>query len=602
MPSLRVGTSTATLVRLAREIKAQRALEREEEAKRQFAEQLIKSQSSEWTAPEIDTSQPPGWFHEPQKAAFLSHSKDIVACAGHQSGKTEAEAHWTLMELQRCAPFIAWMGFGNHIFCGPTLTLLQDQAIPAFRRVFEAKHGLGKYVGGNKPSFKFSKEGLKKLFGWTGIEVLVKFAYASDSSNLESVTACSGTWDEAGQKENKEASLEAFDRRLTVARSTTFGKMKEWIEEDETRLKCFGWWIERYYNREGPDAVFGRRMFGTTPYEWNWFKTKVYDRALKGDEGFELVSFPTWANPRNSKEKCFADKEHMPEWRWVMMYEGRYTKPAGVIYDVYTVVERPFIEPDWQRAAGHDFGKLNNAGVWAVRHPTRTSKTGKPQWIVYSSYHKGNRTVAEHIASYIYGEDPAYQLDELYRRDPMKWRCGRQIDEESGLWAPVTPLAWGGNPTSEDDSRELYTTNGYPILQPPVGGVMEGIDFLYGMLKDEEIVVCSDLNQVIYELDNYSYEIGDDGEADEAKIHRKSKWHRADCLRYLAVGIAFAAGMVRIISPRGGSEDEEKHDIRKLRPPREDDPVVDLGGRRTVSGAIAARNEVLFGSRQQMKT
>lgn len=454
--------------------------------------------------PEKDYRQPPDWFHDGQKAVFASTAQDVVACAGNQGGKGWTQPEWLLRELQRCAPIIRRDGWGTVIFAGPTLTLLSAQTIPTLRRVFEDREKLGRQILGNKPSFRFSREGVRKLLGFDIDDILkVDFAYANDSSNLESTTAIIGVWDEAGQKENKQESLEAFNRRLGVARSTTFADVLQYAPD---------WWIERFYNVEGPDATFGRRLWGTTPYEWNWFKNLVYDLALARRDGFDLVNWPSWMNPRQSREKCEAVRATMPEWRWQMMYLGLFTKPAGVIYDTFDYAEDTiddFEVPDsWPKWPGVDFGAINLAGVVLTEVPEsvkdfRVGDVHIPPktLLLIREYHAGRqKTYPDHIAAI---------------RGPYKLQTGA-----------------GGNKHGEDDSREAFRANGMPLEEPPVNDVEVGIGCVYAQVKSKGLKVFRSCTGIIADFQGYSREVDVNGDPTE-KIADKSSWHRLDALRYL---------------------------------------------------------------------
>ena len=268
--------------------------------------------------------------------------------------------------MQRCAPLLSELTGPNKclkaIFAGPTLNLLQGEAIPAFRMLFEEEERLGQLVMSPKPVFHFSREGLYKLLGTADFPCSVHFAYTNDSSNLESLTACCGVWDEAGQKENKEESYEAFTRRLTIAKG----------------------------------AGFGRRLWGTTPYEWNWFKRRIVDPAIANLHGMEFVNWPSWMNPNVSEENCREElAKGMALWRWEMMYLGRFTRPAGLIFDCFDFelnTTAPIVlDPgQWKIRPCADFGNVNFAGGWIAESPD------SPVFYALGEYHAAeNRTVGE---------------------------------------------------------------------------------------------------------------------------------------------------------------------------------------------------------------
>lgn len=388
------------------------------------------------------------------------------------------QAYWLLREIQRCAPLIQELGEGKFIYAGPTLTLLEQQAIPAFQALFCDELELGRLIMGRKPKFEFSKEGLQKVLGFTNCPVTVRFAYTNDSSNLESMTALAGVWDEAGQKENKLASLYAYNRRLKVAQS----------------------------------KGYGRRLWGTTPYEWNWFKTEVHDLAEKGQEGFGLFNFPSWMNPRVSEAECRKELDKgMPLWQWQMMYLGQFTRPAGAIYDCFDnqkhVCDRFEIPAQWPRFIGIDFGQVggHTAAIYLAQDPARG---------IYYAYRvycpKEPKPVEQHVMAMRKGE-------------------------------PLNLRVFGGS-HQEDGWREAFSAKGLHVLEPRVSEVEKGIECVYGAFKRDQLIVFRDLQNLIAEILSYSRELDDSGEPTD-KIQDKSKYHRLDGLRYVGSSIWTGPGM-----------------------------------------------------------
>lgn len=481
-----------------------------------------------------------------------------------------------------------WLGFGRAIFAGPTLELLKTQALPTFKQVFEDEFKLGKLIEGNKPYFRFSNAACKRVLNFV-TQIRIRFAYTQDSSNLESVTAICGVWDEAGQKENKRESYEAYDRRLNIARSTTFGQMAKWIEKNPERKRILQWWLDTYYKWEGPDATFGRRFWATTPYEWNWFKTDIYDVAQKSKNGFELINFPTWLNPRNSKAKCFEALETMAEWRWRMMYEGLYTKPAGAIYDCFenkpelfvdtvglgritdfrgeTNVCRRFDVPmDWPVYIGNDFGPNNTAAVLAAKELVDAiDEDGEPirkptgRYFGFGAYKKGGRTGEEHAwavrcAACGYGLYLEFE-EALARWSKNPERTQRQPGSEPPpeIQAVLNkcflrPKCIGGN-LSEQGWRESYLLGGLKLWSPPkmpqsstLTFVDIGITCVYDGIKTRRLILFSDIDEQvegpgpIAQISNYSYELNDAMEPTE-EIKDKAAQHHCDALRYLCMDI-----------------------------------------------------------------
>lgn len=428
----------------------------------------------------------PEWAHEGQREVWEDDRQDIIACAGTQGGKTALNPYWLLREIYRTRFLAKQLGVGNHIYAGPTLTLLEAQAIPAFEALFVDELKLGRLVKGGKTKFYFSEEGAKRLCGFA-VKIVVHFAYANDSQNLESMTALSAVWDEVGQPDNKEASFEAMNRRLKIARA----------------------------------AGFGRRLFTTTPYEWDWFKRRLVDYVGRVDS-YGYHSWPSWLNPLMSEEGCRDELARgMEKWRWEMMYEGKWTRPAGAVYDCFdsrvetkatgeTNVVEPFeIPQDWHIHLGWDFGPANTACSAYAEDP----KTGI--FYGFMSYHGASESAEKHV-----------------QRVREKTKRKEQI-------------AWGGS-NGEDEWRRKYKQAGMFIRLSPISGpgsVGAGISAGYQMISTRKVKWFSTLTSMISELQSMSYIVDGDGRVTD-EVRDKRVWHRADTFR------AFASATARKITPK----------------------------------------------------
>lgn len=420
----------------------------------------------------IDAEKCPESAHAGQRELWDCVAQYVVAVCGHQSGKTYLSAYWLLREIARTAQLADEdnMKRAVYLYVCPTLTLAEAQAIPNFQRLFEDELKLGKLYKGSKTKFVFSADGAARLTG-KARQIEVRFCYATDPNNLESVTAMAAVWDEAGQSDNNELSFEALLRRLTM------------------------------YTKKGA----GRILFTSTPYEMNWFYRRVYIRARVREAGYHLVNWPTWFNPEQSEEAALAAREEMPRWRWEMFYLGQFTKPAGAIYDCFDpekhVVKDFKVPSHWPRYVGVDFGEVNMAAVFVAVNP----ETG--QRFVYDSYYAGDKGEAKDRAVFRHVQR-------------IKQVLGGHM---SGCW---------GGARSETKFRAIYRREGLFIKLPKYAGLEEGISKVYGELVAGDLFFFRDgASKVIQDMEDYSREIDESGEP-KIKIQDKHRWHRLDSLRY----------------------------------------------------------------------
>jgi hypothetical protein len=392
-------------------------------------------------------------LHYGQTLAWESLRRFIAVIAGTQSGKTSFGPWWLQREIKMRGP-------GDYMVVTPTFPLLEVKALPEFRRLFEQTLKLGKYVGSPVRRFEFSPEGLRRMFGAGADPTYVYFGYAADPDSLESATV-KGLWcDEAGQKKFKLASWEALLRRLSIHE--------------------------------------GRALITTTPYDLGWLKTQMYDKWTKGDTSIELVNFASIMNPVFPRAEYERARRDLPLWKFRMFYQGRFERPAGLIYGNFNTDKhtcpRFTIPSDWQRYLGVDFGGVNTAGLFYAEEPTTKKLYG------YREYKGGNKSAKEHTADLLEGE-------------------------------PMVPVVVGGS-KSEGQWRREFRIAGLPIQEPDISEVEVGINRVYGAHARDEIIYFDDLAGVLAEKGSYSRVLDADGEPTEA-IEDKSSFHFLDAERYI---------------------------------------------------------------------
>lgn len=408
-------------------------------------------------------------MHDAQKVLYSLEEQEVAAIAGKQSGKTACGPYWSLREIQR-------KGGGAFLVIGPTFPVMNKQLIPSCQAVWERRWGMGEYKQGDK-KFVFNERGLAML----GVpDAIVWFCFAENPNSLVSVTACGAWLDEPGHPDFSREANEEIDARLSVNR--------------------------------------GRKLYTSSPYAFNYFKFDVFDKAAKryfieqgevkceerpnGDSNVAVVSYRSKDNPSFDDERWWELKEKMPAWKFSMHYEGKFTKPAGVVFDCFdesNLCKRFDIPPHWKRVAGHDFGPLHTAGWWMAQNPENS------KWYVYAVYQDGGKSTEEH--------------SEAFRNKAEGKLLG----------------AWGGT-WSEDTWRADYSLRDYPISRPPIRDLMEGIDRMYAMLKANDLVIFDDL-PVVQDFYEYAYEIDDLGEPIQGKITAKEKFHILDSGRYVVSAV-----------------------------------------------------------------
>jgi hypothetical protein len=311
--------------------------------------------------------------HRGQRKAINSLKRFVAITSGTQGGKSSILPVLMDKEIRR-------MGQGDYLVATPTFTLFRKKLKGEILRYFAHYLKAGKWNEGNL-EFTFYPEYEKEIFGerydpYKQTRLIVGYATKPDS--LESATANAAFLDEAGQDDFKLGSWYAILRRLSLAAS---------LDETEEGNE----WME---------GIPGGRVFiATTPYNLGWLYTKIWkpwDDARKAGEDhpeIDVINFRSIDNPAFSQKEWERAKRDLPEWMFQMMYEGLFTRPAGLIYPNFTdefIIPRFEIPDHWNRYIGSDFGGVNTAAVLYAKDPSSN------KFFAYRTYHTGNRTAAQH--------------------------------------------------------------------------------------------------------------------------------------------------------------------------------------------------------------
>ncbi len=423
--------------------------------------------------------------HAGQWTAWTSRKRFIAVIAGTQSGKTSFGPHWLFKEIQERGP-------GDYMVVTPTFAILDKKALPEFLKVFGRWYGLGRYYV-QKRCFVFSPEGCRRTFGHYDPETptQVWFGYAEDPDSLESATIKAAWCDEAGQKKFKLGSWEAIRRRLSLAQ--------------------------------------GRALITTTPYDLGWLKQKLYDVWKEAKDAgpealakcdIDIVRFDSTENPNFAQAEFLAAQLTLPPWKFALFYRGIFTRPAGLIYGSFKDLPagagghliKPFpIPAHWKRFIGLDFGGVNTAAVKLAQRP------GTKKYIVYATYHAGERTAKEHVRELLKGEPRGAVIKAV------------------------------GGAKSEGQWRREFGKAGLIVAEPPVSDVEVGIERVYAAHADDSVLVFDTLGEYREEKMTYSRKVDEEGEPLE-EIEAKNTFHIMDAERYVQAllrhGLQGAGGAV----------------------------------------------------------
>lgn len=398
-------------------------------------------------------------LHKGQKRVWDSEARFVFMLGSPQVGKTCLTPHWLHREIQR-------LGDGDYLAATSTYDLFKLKMLPEFTEVFERILRVGRYWSGLRifeladnlvPGKFLAKQENDRMWG----RIILRSADAK--AGLEAATVKAAVIDEPGQKEFTREAWEGIQRRLSLS--------------------------------------MGRVLGTTTIYGINWVKHDIYDRWRMGDKDIDVIQVDSLNNPAFPKEEYERARRTLPPWKFKMLYQGEFEKPAGLIYDSFDgdicKIGRFPIPKQWLVFTGHDFGGANPAAMFYAQDPA----TG--YFYAFREYLPGGgRSTAQHAEEF------------------------KKITEGYNV------IKRAGGSHQEDEIRQGYTAHGWHIQEPKLMKVEAQIDRVYALHKLNKLFVFDDLRNYLDEKSSYSRELDENYNPTE-RIQDKERFHLMDAERYI---------------------------------------------------------------------
>ena len=368
----------------------------------------------------------------------------LAAVAGTGAGKTLTGYFW-LHSRMEADPGLTWgVAEPNYPMLAKVITTSSDPERPDLLSFLRSI--------GHKPQYHAVDRIIETLFGQI---------YLGSADNPDSMqgAALKGYWlDEAGQM-----SLRAFETAL-----------------------------------QRVSMMQGQVLLTTTPYNLGWLLTEVVQRKGEGVHVEQWRSIDRPGYPRESYEYM---RNHLPLWRFRMLFDAQFERPAGLIYSLFDeracVIPRCPIPPNWEIYVGHDFGAANPAALFYAMNP------GTGQFRLFHEYLPGaGRSIYQHV--------------EEFKRITQGHNVIRRV----------------GGSHQEDEIRQGYSAHGWHIIESKNNKVEFQILQVQGMHKLNKIEVFSDLSHYLDEKRTFSRELDDNGQVTD-KIEDEQRFHLMAAERYL---------------------------------------------------------------------
>lgn len=382
----------------------------------------------------------------PGQANILTNLKDriLAAIGGTGSGKT-VTGYWWLHSRMETYPGFTW-GVAE-----PTYPMLDKILLNSSDPGRPTLEGYLRSVG-HHPVFSKVERIIKTDFGQI-------YLYTAENPDSMQGASVKGFWlDEGGQM-----SLKAYETALQ---------------------RC--------------SMMAGQLLITTTPYNLGWLLTEVVNKKGQGIAVEQWRSLDRPGFPRESYEYM---KQRLPSWRFAMLYDAQFEKPAGLIYQSFNericVIDRFPIPTSWLVYSGHDFGPDNPAALFTAQDPAT-----------------GN---FYHFQEYLPGAGVSvYERVEAFKAMAKGYNVLRRV---------------GGSP-EEAETRQAYNAHGWVITAPKIKHVEPQLDKVIGMHQLNKIYAFRDMAHYLDEKRTFSRKLDDSGQVTE-QIAEEAKFHLIACERYL---------------------------------------------------------------------
>jgi PBSX family phage terminase large subunit len=293
--------------------------------------------------------------HLHQQQILDSTAEQILAVAGHRSGKTSVGAVWLINEI---ANDIRAGVKSDYLILGPTYRILNQSTL---RTLFAYwPKGLGTYK---------KQESLIELVN--GGIVWIRSADKPDA--VEGLFARKAWLDEAA-----------------LCTEVTYDKV-----------------CQRLVQKAGEPR--GRLLMTTTPYGSpnSWMNVRLIEQRRFLPWLF-FINFSMADNPYIDRAVYDRAKATMNESLFQRDFEGRFVQIEGLIYPEFNRIDHtcvPFEVPaHWPRWAGLDYGWSDPTSIVGITYDPDSKK-----FYVYNQFYK-NRQLAEKIGGYINGYKFSYTI------------------------------------------------------------------------------------------------------------------------------------------------------------------------------------------------
>lgn len=379
------------------------------------------------------------------------------------------------------------------------------------RIIIKAGRRGGKTVGIAKRAVKRFLKGRRQLYGAPTIEQVDAFWFEVCKALAEPIAA--GVY----KKNESDHTIEVPNTKQRIKAKTAWnadtwrGDYGDDVYLDEYQLMQEDAWdnaIAPMLLDNNGDAVFiftppSLSSTGTSRARDPRHASKLFQTAKADTSGrWATYHFTSHDNPFISQEALgdITKDMTMEAYRREILAQDDDIQLSWLVYSPFNSlvckIPRFPIPQTWLIYSGHDFGSANPAALFVAQDPATSF------FYAFKEYLPGTRAT------------------------------DKQVDDFKELTKGYNVIKRVGGNHAEQDSRQNYTSHGWPITEPKINRVKEQVDRVRDLMSLNKLYVFEDLKNYLSELANCLWILDKDNQPTN-EIADEKKYHLSACARYL---------------------------------------------------------------------
>lgn len=244
--------------------------------------------------------------------------------------------------------------------------------------------------------------------------------------------------------------------------------------------------------------------------------SKMFERASKDETGrWEAFHFTSFDNPTLSREALDEITMDMSRDSYLkeIMAEDDDSQINLLVYGCFNEhickVPRFEIPKNWFIYVGHDFGSANPAALFIAKDPDSG---------FFYCFHE---------YAPLMGRSTYQNVQEFKRISVLP---GHDKERDDSPRYNIVQRVGGSH--QEEEIRQGYTSQGWPIAEPYITKVPVQIDRVKGLMEKNKLFVFNDMHRLLEQFNTAMFKLDDMGKPTN-EIKDEKRYHILACLRYV---------------------------------------------------------------------